>query len=103
MSSRRFTSTTAAFELPSVPHAVELFEELQSNWVGWIENRLDGIFVVVQAPERISELDELLASVEKWVTDQAFLAIRFHLEGRAYILQRGGFIGRADGDRDSDA
>jgi hypothetical protein len=103
MSSRRFTSTTAAFELPSVPHAVELFEELQSNWVGWIENRLDGIFVVVQAPERISELDELLASVETWVTDQAFLAIRFHLEGRAYILQRGGFIGPADGDRDSDA
>jgi acylphosphatase len=82
---------------------MELFEELQSNWVGWIENRLDGIFVVVQAPERISELNELLTSVEKWVSGQAFLAIRFHLEGRAYILQRGGFIGRADGELDSDA
>ena len=103
MSSRRYPSTTAAFELPSVPHAMELLEELRSNWVGWIESRLDGIFVVVEAPERISELEELLASVEKWVSDQAFLAIRFHLEGRAYILQRGGFIGRAVGDSDSDA
>ena len=103
MSSRGYPSTTAAFELPSVPHAIELVKVLQSNWGGWIETRLDGIFVVVRTPERISELDELLARVEKWVSDQAFLAIRFHLEGRAYILQRGGFIGRAVGESDSDA
>ena len=96
MASGRSPSTTAAFELPSVPHAIELFGELHSNWVGWIENRLEGIFVVVRAPERISELNELLASVEKWLNEQAFLAIRFHLDGRVYVMQRGGFIGPAD-------
>ena len=103
MSSCRFPSTAAAFELPSVPHATNLFTELQANWNGWIENwggwienGLDGTFVVVHAPERISELDELLAIVERWVTRQALLAIRFHLEGRVYIMQRGGYIGRAD-------
>jgi hypothetical protein len=99
MSSRRFPSTAAAFELPSVPHATNLFTELHANWGGWIENGLDGIFVVVHAPERISELDELLASVERWVTGQALLAIRFHLEGRVYIMQRGGFIGPANRDQ----
>ena len=98
MSSRRFPSTAAAFELPSVPHATNLFTELQANWGGWIENGLDGTFVVVNAPERISELDELLAIVERWVTRQALLAIRFHLEGRVYIMQRDGFIGPADRD-----
>ena len=98
MSSCRFPSTAFAFELPSVPHATNLFTELQANWGGWIENGLDGTFVVVHAPERISELDELLAIVEGWVTRRALLAIRFHLEGRVYIMQRGGFIGPADRD-----
>jgi hypothetical protein len=98
MSSCRFPPTAAAFELPSVPHATNLFAELQANWAGWIENGIDGTFVVVHTPERISELNELLAVVERWVTRQALLAIRFHLEGRVYIMQRGGYIGRADQD-----
>jgi hypothetical protein len=102
MSSGRFPSAAVAFELPTVERAADLFKELQAKWGGWIENRLDGTFVVVQAPERISELNELLAIVEKWVTEQAFLAIRFHLEGRVHILQRGGFIGPADQDHTAD-
>jgi hypothetical protein len=76
---------------------MELLEELQSH-CGWVENGLDGTFVVVLAPERISELDELLASVETWINEQTFLAIRFYLDGRVYIMQRGGFVGRAYGD-----
>jgi hypothetical protein len=97
MSSPRFPTTTAAFELPSLTDALELLEELQANWLGWIENGLDGTFVVVLAPEKISELNELLSTVERWITGQAFLAISLHLDGRAYIVQRG-FIGRADHD-----
>jgi hypothetical protein len=101
MSSSRFPAGAAAFEMPGMTHALELFQLLQSNWVGWIENGLDGTFVVVLAPERISELNELLASVEKWLTEQTFLAIRFHLDERVYIMQRGGFIGRAEAAPDS--
>jgi hypothetical protein len=37
-----------------------------------------------------------MSRVEKWITAQDFLAIRFHLDGRAYIVQRGGFVGPAD-------
>jgi hypothetical protein len=96
MPSRRFPTETAAFELPSLADALELLEHLQSNWCAWTENSLDGTFVVVLAPERISEFNELLASVESWITRQSFLAIRFYLDGRVYIMQRGGFIGPAD-------
>ena len=91
----RFPSATGAFQVPSIVDAAELFKELRPNWGGWIESGLDGTFVVVLVPERISELDELLAEVESWITRQSFLAIRFYLDGRVYILQRGGFIGRA--------
>ena len=96
MYSPPFPAATAAFELPGVTQALELLRALRTDWVGWIENGLAGTFVVVLAPERISELDELMSRVEKWITAQDFLAIRFHLEGRAYIMQRGGFVGPAD-------
>src|SRR3954462_10587830 len=84
---------TAAFELPCVTHALELLRELRTDWVGWIENGLDGTFVVVLAPERISDLNELMSRVEKWIIPKDFLAIRSHLEGRPYIMQRSGFVG----------
>jgi len=56
MHSPPFPAATAAFELPCVTHALELLRELHTEWVGWIENRLDGTFVVVLAPETIGEL-----------------------------------------------
>jgi hypothetical protein len=93
---------TAAFELPCVTHALELLRELRTDWVGWIENGLDGTFVVVLAPERIGELNQLMSRVGTWITAQDFLAIRFHLEGRAYIMHRGGSVGPADRSHASD-
>jgi hypothetical protein len=100
VSSPGFPTATAAFELPSVNHALELLRELR-NWVCWIENGLDGTFVVVLAPERISDLNGLMSRVEKWIAEQEFLAMRFHLDGRAYIMQRDGFVGPWDRDSDS--
>jgi hypothetical protein len=97
-----FPAETAAFEVPCITHALELLRELRADWVGWIENGLDGTFVVVLAPERISELNELMSRVGTWITAQDFLAIRFHLEGRAYIMQRDGFVGPADRSHVSD-
>jgi hypothetical protein len=102
MFSHRFPTMTAVFELPCLTHAMELFHELESTWNGWIENGLDGTFVVVLAPERIGELNELMSRVERWITEQEFLAIRFQLDGRAYIVQRGGFVGPWDRDHDPD-
>ena len=54
MPSSRFPTTTAAFELPGLTHALELLDALQSDWGGWIENGLDGTFVVVPAPDKIN-------------------------------------------------
>jgi hypothetical protein len=78
--------------MPSLQRATHLFRELQTRWGGWIETGPDGTFVIVQTPERISDLDELLGAVENWVTQQTFLAVRFHLEGRVYVMRRDGFI-----------
>ena len=98
----RFPAAAGAFEVPSLADAAALFKEIQPNWGGWIESGLDGTFVVVLVPERISELNQLLADVEAWVTGQSFLAIRLHLDGRVYILQRGGFIGPGPAQDQSD-
>ncbi len=96
-------AATAAFEVPCVTHALELLRELRTDWVGWIENGLDGTFVVVLAPDTIGELNQLMSRVEAWITAQDFLAIRFHLEGRAHIMQRGGFVGPANRSHASDS
>jgi hypothetical protein len=85
--------TTAVFELPCLSHALELLEELQTvNWTGWVENGLDGVFVVISAPERSTELQALTSHVGRWLDGRHYLAIRFHLEGRRYIMQRGGLV-----------
>jgi hypothetical protein len=83
-------------------HALELLRELRTEWVGWIENGLDGTFVVVLAPETIGELNRLMSRVGTWITAQDFLAIRFHLEGRSHIMQRGGLVAPADRSHASD-
>ncbi len=93
-SSNSFSSETASFELPSLADALDLYEQLQSKWVGWVEHGTDGSFAVFVVPERISELDELLAAVESWMIDQPFVSIRFHIDNRCYIMRRCGFMGR---------
>lgn len=98
ISSRIFPPRAAAFEVPSVPQALELLGELRTDWVGWVENGLDGTFVVVLAPEAVGDLDQLLSRVDGWITGQRFLALRFHLDGCAYIMQRGGVVRPVDGD-----
>lgn len=80
-----------------MPQALELLGELRADRVGWIENGLDGTFVVVLASEAIGDLDQLLSRVEGWITGQQFLALRFHLDGCAYIMQRGGVVRPVDG------
>ena len=54
------------------------------------------------APDTIGELNQLMSRVGTWITTQDFLAIRFHLDGRAHIMQRGGFVGPVDRSHASD-
>jgi hypothetical protein len=88
--------TTAVFELPCLTDALELLEDLQAvRWTGWVENGLDGVFVVISAPERSAELPALTSHVGRWLDERHYLAIRFQLEGRRYIMQRGGLVAPA--------
>lgn len=88
-----FPTDTAAFEVPGLTDAMSLLNHLQSRWPAWCENSAAGTFVIVLVPEPISEFNDMLASVESWISRQAFLAIRFYLDGRVYIMKRGGSIG----------
>jgi hypothetical protein len=88
-----FPTDTAAFEVPGVTDAMSLLDHLKSRWSAWCESSVAGTFVIVLVPEPIDEFNDMLASVEHWITQQTFLAIRFFLDGRAYIMQRGGSIG----------
>ena len=63
-------SDAAAFEMPSLPVRDAPLQGVAGALGGWIETGLDGTFVIVHTPERISELDELLGTVENWVTQQ---------------------------------
>jgi hypothetical protein len=91
--SSSFPADTAAFEVPGLADAMDLLDHMQARWCAWCENSVSGTFVIVLVPEAVSELDDVLAEVESWIGRQAFLAIRFYLDGRIYIMQRGGFIG----------
>jgi hypothetical protein len=90
--SSEFPTDTAAFEVPGVTDAMSLLNHLQSRWSAWCESSVVGTFVIVLVPEPIDEFNEMLASVEQWITQQTFLAVRFYLDGRVYIMQRGGSI-----------
>jgi hypothetical protein len=87
-----FPTDTAAFQVPSLADAMSLLNHTRARWCAWCENGVDGTFVIVLVPEPMSEFKKLLATVESWIGGQAFLAIRFYLDGRVYIMQRGGLI-----------
>jgi hypothetical protein len=88
-----FPTDTAAFEVPGVTDAMSLLDHLQSRWPAWCESGVAGTFVIVLVPEPLDEFNDMLASVEQWITQQTFLAIRFFLDGRVYVMQSGGSIG----------
>jgi hypothetical protein len=101
MFSYDFPRDTVAFELPDLMEAMELFERLHPKWPGWMETRLDGTFVIVLAPEKAGELNDLLEAVVTWIIERTFIALRFYIEGRSYIVHRGGFIGPVVRENDS--
>ncbi|MFL5950575.1 MAG: hypothetical protein ACJ74M_03130 [Gaiellaceae bacterium] len=84
---------SVVFTVPTVADAVELQRELAPDWTCWVENRIDGVFVVLATPARPDELERLISRARAWVTRQDFVALRVELDGRAYALGRDGLVG----------
>ena len=78
----------ALFEVPS-PTTRCLSRRLDEYCVAWTE-RWDDIWIVgVGDYHEVSDLGQLLRTVEGWVAERKLVAIRFSLDARPYILQAG--------------
>jgi hypothetical protein len=78
------------FEIPEFEQAMGLCGRLATNWMAWVHRRDEVRFVAaLLVPEAEGDLAALLRTVEQWVAERGLVAIRFELDGRAYVLEAG--------------
>jgi hypothetical protein len=85
-------SETVVFELLGRGAGDRLCERLQSRWfVGVYECEELALVAAELRPEE-GDLAVLLRAVKLWAADSAIPALRFHLDGREYVLESGASI-----------
>ena len=80
---------TVTFEVPEQTDATALRELLRRSWVCSLVFSETSWVVYVDLEPRDGDLADLLREVERWVSERHLRAIRFHLDGRAYVLEAG--------------
>ena len=84
-------SDTARFEVVELATAVRLAQRLgRSRSVILVAESEYVKSVVAQIHRKRDDLAQLLRDVEGWVRDESLGAIRYELDGRAYVLDAGG-------------
>ena len=84
----RFADDTVRFEIPSLEHVSQLQKQIARKRAAW--SGQDGDIWTVEAEVTAAEdLAGLLREIETWVAKHQLGAIRYHLDGRAYILSSG--------------
>jgi len=79
-------SETVVFETLDRTRAQWLGRRLGSRWLAAMSEDDEGTVVAVGLRPEEGDLAALLRVVEAWVADSGLGAIRFHLDGRAYVL-----------------
>jgi hypothetical protein len=75
------------FELPSKYYAEELLLSALSERVSWLQIGEDASVVgVMLVPDEL-DLARLLRCVQDWLERSGLLALRFEVDGRAYVLE----------------
>ena len=83
-------SDTVRFEVVELATAVRLAQRLgRSRSVILVAESEYVKSVVAQVNRKPADLAELLRDVEGWVRDESLGAIRYELDGRAYVLDAG--------------
>jgi hypothetical protein len=77
-----------SFEIPHAASAGRLARRLQAHWTVSVSAQ-DTLAVAFVRLNCDLELAQLLRVVETWVIEESFGAIRFHVDGRSYILEAG--------------
>jgi hypothetical protein len=75
------------FEISGFEQALELCELLARERLAWMESRDDLRRVAaLLRPGEEDDLAALLRTAEGWVAERGLVAIRFEVDGRAYLL-----------------
>ena len=75
------------FELPSKYFAEQLLLSALSERVAWLQiGEAASIVGVLLTPDEL-DLARLLREVQTWLDRSGLLALRFELDGRAYVLE----------------
>lgn len=77
------------FEIPVLGAAERLCDLLGDSWPAWINERSEIFVVSVTLNPAPLDLAVLLRAVEDWIDTESLCAIRYELDGRAYVLEAG--------------
>lgn len=80
---------TLVFELPSRARGESLCERLRPRWHCDAYDCADIVLVAVELRSNEDDLAVLLRAVKLWASDSAIALVRFHLDGRSYLLDSG--------------
>ena len=80
---------TLIFELQSRMEAEGLCERLRPRWHCDAYDCSDVVLVAAELRPRADDLGILLRAVRLWASDSAVALLRFHLDGRSYVLESG--------------
>jgi hypothetical protein len=80
---------TLVFELPGRTQADGLCERLRPRWHTSFYDCGDAILVAAELRRRSDDLAILLRAVKLWARDSSVGLVRFHLDGRPYVLESG--------------
>ena len=80
---------TLVFEVPSRTEAERLCERLRPRWHVNFYDCDDVALVAAELRRRSDDLAILLRAVKLWARDSQVGLVRFHLDGRPYVLESG--------------
>jgi hypothetical protein len=78
---------TVVFELFNSSGAGRLCERLGPRWRADFYECEDVVLVAAELRPRQDDLAILLRAVKLWLLDERLGALRFHLDGRAFVLE----------------
>ncbi len=82
-------SETVVFELMGQAAGDRLCERLRPRWFVGLYECDDLALVAAELRPEEDDLAVLLRAVELWAADSAIPEVRFHLDGREYVLEPG--------------
>ena len=80
---------TVVLELPSRGQAEGLCERLRPRWHTNFYDCGEIVLVAAELRPRSDDLAILLRAVKLWARESAVGLVRFHLDGRPYVLESG--------------